>query len=180
MASSLKWKVPTRAQSARAPTDSWPSDSTSSSPGQALPNHPPTTIKSPQPANFNRCSLGSAPPRQRPPGSAPPAPTSHGALPLRSHKYWELGGLGPAHVATPEWQDKREKWLRQKSFGRAANAANMQASLKEHAIKEPRRPSLTAAVPPKTKSEAEIDAQAVELASRVERKDVAAAMALWL
>lgn len=37
--------------------------------------------------------------------------------------YWQLGSLGPRHMATLEWHHQKEKWLRQKSFGKAAASA---------------------------------------------------------
>ena len=193
MTSNLTWNVPPRAQSAGPALDWPPSVSTSTSsagnvtPGAspALPSHSFTRFHTPQAYGLNRSSLGSAPPTRKPPGSALPSPSA-GVAGGRNHlssRYWELGGLGPAHVSTPEWQVRKEKWLRQKSFGKTANAANMQHPTCNRRAQQPiedksRKPSIsTSPLPSQARPETPLGA--AELASRAERKDIAAAMALW-
>ena len=41
--------------------------------------------------------------------------------------YWKLGGLGPSHVGTEEWQAATKLSVRQKAYARAVHIANLKA-----------------------------------------------------
>ncbi|KAH7618843.1 hypothetical protein Ndes2526B_g05778 [Nannochloris sp. 'desiccata'] len=126
-----------------------------------------------------------------------PAPSSRYAVPPRpescqlgtacrqtssTKRYWELGGLGPTSVATPEWQVLKERWMAKQAFGKAATAANRLARLRrlgkmhqeeaERVIEEPEVNALD------VESTSEDDGLLAVLEERASNRDIALALNL--
>lgn len=97
-------------------------------------------------------------------------------------QYWELGGLGPSSVATPEWQVHKERWLAKKAFGKAATAANRLARLRALGkIQQEEAQSVVidpAALELPIDNVAEEDESAAVLAERAKKRDIALALKL--
>ena len=96
-------------------------------------------------------------------------------------QYWELGGLGPSSVATPEWQVHTERWLAKKAFGKAATAANRLARLRalgKIQQEEAQSVVIDPGVLELPIDIAEEDESAAVLAERAKKRDIALALKL--
>ena len=49
---------------------------------------------------------------------------------LTQRTYWVLGGLGPSHIGTEEWQSAKRGSMRQRTYGRAVQLINSHTPLK--------------------------------------------------
>lgn len=190
MNNKLNWRVPSRAQSAASVSSTWNGSQPATPP-------PPAPAEAPQPLwgmQFspecndlyfsNRYGQSSAPSRSLSLPSRPASGQAGGTLPRQSSpkRYWELGGLGPTSVATPDWQVHKERWLAKKAYGIAATAANRQARLQaqgklqqkgaKSALTEPE------AIEPITNNIAEEDESAAALEERARKRDIAMALNL--
>lgn len=87
-------------------------------------------------------SAGSSQGLERP--RADPGGSSHTLIPRCARgaaAYWTLGGLGPSHVASTEWEERHERWARRINFGAFASAGNMRATKRAAAAGREARPA---------------------------------------
>jgi hypothetical protein len=193
MSSMLNWRVPSRAQSAASVSPTWtrppPATSPTSTPVEDVEtlwgldtSHENTELYftnryRQSPASSSSYSVPSRPASGQSEGSSRRA---HSAATVK--RYWELGGLGPTSVATPEWQLLKERWMAKQAFGKAATAANRLARLRargknhqEEADKATVEPEVI--LSPDDSTEEKDDSLAV-LEERAKRRDIALALKL--
>ena len=58
---------------------------------------------------------------------------------IQFHKYYELGGLGPANVGTEQWKLKKQSYSRMIDYARQANMINMNRDKKKAVNLTPQR-----------------------------------------